>query len=165
MIIRRLRRERSRALLIGGALCCFAGAFALTPTDVRSQLAPPPPAVLSRASPQPVAAATAIVAASDPFAPRAALDDERPSPIPLPPVPLALRPLPGHDASTVTSDRVTAIVMGPQPTAVVEHGIRTDVVGVGDRVGSATVSAIASDAVILSDGRRLALNAADEAKP
>ena len=162
MIRRYLLRERNRMLLTGGALCCFAAAFALTPDDVRSQLAPAPAFGTLGAVQRPVAPATALAASSDPFAPRAAIDDDRPTKLPLPPVPLALRPLPGQSALLQANDRVSAIVMGPQPTAIVEHGDRTDVVGAGDRIGPATVIAITSDAVTLSDGHRLTLNAAGE---
>ena len=53
---------------------------------------------------------------------------------------------------------VRAIVLGESPKALVDIDGRTIVVGVGSSLGSAVVTAIAADAVLLDDGERLALD-------
>lgn len=136
----------SRELLAACALCCFACAFVLAPSGVRSQLAAPVRASDAGAVQRPPAAASAIPVEGDAFAPRSAADDDP-------------TPAPAHVAGAILqpSARVTAIVTGARPTALVEIGPSVRAVSVGDVLGGSRVAFITDDAVELSNGERLSL--------
>jgi hypothetical protein len=53
--------------------------------------------------------------------------------------------------------RVTALVTGPHPYALVDDGGTTRLVTLGDRIGDTMVAAISASGVRLADGRRLPL--------
>jgi hypothetical protein len=69
--------------------------------------------------------------------------------------------LPGSAPDPVPgSPRVTAIVTGPHPYAMLETGGVHELKGLGDPVGGVAIVAIAIDGVRLRDGRRLAVDPA-----
>jgi hypothetical protein len=135
------------------ATVCFSGAVALTPAEVRSRLdrtradAPPP------AAPSPPLAV--VVPDGDPFVPRAPDDSATPAAAP---VALALPLAPRAPDGPI----VRAIVTGDRPSALVDDGTATRLVGPGDRVAGATVTGIDANGIALDDGRRIALPAAEE---
>jgi hypothetical protein len=151
----------NRAALVAGSIACFASAILLWPAGVRSQLdvqtreRPLTPA--PRAEPS----LLAVAPEGDAFAPRAVVDDEPPPVRPparaLPPLP-AVRPGAALQRSTAVT-HVTAIATGEYPTAVVEAGGAPRIVSVGDPLDGSTIAAIDDDAIRLSDGRRLSLEA------
>ena len=158
---------RSRAALGAVAFGAFAGAFVATPLTAHSSAvdrsggAPP-------ASPVAEPAAVAvIVPRRDPFAGGAPA--ERPATAPVasgtlgavPPIPAALSVLPpnagasGNALPFASAARVTAIVTGPHPFALVDEGGTTRVVGPGERIGAETIAAIGADGVRLANGTTL----------
>jgi hypothetical protein len=143
----------SRTLLAGCALACFALAFALTPSDVRSQRNQRRNAPTFASAPRFPATLRPVAPAGDAFAPRFTVEDDAPAPArPSARLAASLRPLdPG---------RVTAIATGSRPTAIVEGGSGARAVFVGDPLSGSRVSAIADNAVRLADGRRLTLDPA-----
>lgn len=162
--LRTLVRGR-RALFGAGALLCYAAAALLAPGNAHPQAArgrvPEPVAVQTSAEPLP----TPVAPANDAFAPRAVLDDDAPplstkAALPaLPPLPhLLAAPRPG--IRPPEQAEVTAIATGAQPTAVIDTGTQTRVVGVGDTLEGATIERIDQRGVQLSGGRRLLLDPA-----
>jgi hypothetical protein len=152
-----------RPLLVAASLACFAAAAVLAPTGARSQLdfqpRPSPDAAGATTAPPPVA----IAPERDAFAPRAALDEDPRPPLPVPPVPLPpLRPLTVTNAPPrpVAVSRVTAIVTGAQPAAIVDTGTGLRLVTTGDALDGSTIAAIDDDGVRLTDGRRRSLEPA-----
>lgn len=144
----------SRTLMGGCALTCFALAFALTPSDVRSQRNPPSPGPpVHSPSPSP-AEIRPVAPLGDAFAPRSFDDDDAPAVARLaaPAVPGLKPPLP------LVPARVTAIATGSRPTAIVETDSGTRAVSAGDALSGSRVSSILDDAVVLDDGRRLPLD-------
>jgi hypothetical protein len=155
--------ERSNRLIAALAVACFAAAFALTPSEVRSRLSSGPAALLATAGTIPAAPVVADVPAGDPFAARAP-DDDLPSAPALRPAdalparldgrgPMPLRP--------VASARVGAVAVGAHPEALVDDGGHTRLVTVGDRLDGAAVTAIDDGGITLADGRRLVLAPVD----
>jgi hypothetical protein len=150
--------RNKRPLFGAAALLCYAAAIVLAPAGVRSQLdsRPRPPDVTeTRIEPAP----RAIAPERDAFAPRASIDDDPPPVLPAPP------PLPRLPAPRVVSaiapapalSHVSAIVTGTQPTAIVDSAEGTRLVGLGDALDGSSVAAIANDAVVLANGKRLTL--------
>lgn len=158
---------RSKHTLLGaGALTCYVAAIVLAPAHVRSQL----DGRLAKETVQPPARVEPLPAAVSPdgdaFAPRATIDDD-PSPAPPPSAPQPLprlltapnvlaRPLP----LPLPSTHVTAIATGTQPTAIVDSGGTTRVVGVGDALDGSTIERIDQKGIALADGRQLLLEPA-----
>jgi hypothetical protein len=163
----------SRPLIASAAIACFIGAFALTPSEVRSRIGTP--AVPSSASPTPADAAIALVApAGDPFVPRVIEADASTgrgsaSSALAPLMPLShLGPLPANlgaggisplDLAKATTPTVSAIVTGDHPTALVVDGDQPRVIAIGDRLDGSTVVSIDEGGVALSSGQRLTLPA------
>jgi hypothetical protein len=154
--------RNKRPLFGAAALLCYAAAIVLTPTGVRSQLD-------SRVGPAQITdipidqAPRAIAPERDAFAPQASVDDDQQPVFPSPPPQLSRLLLP-HVAPapapiTVTS-RVTAVVTGTNPTAIVDSGGESRLVSLGDALDGSTIVAITNDAVVLGNGKRLTLQPA-----
>jgi hypothetical protein len=158
---------RSRAALGAVALVAFAGAFVATPLAARSSAVEPSaagPTASPRAEPDDVAV---VVPRRDPFAGGVPALRAAAAPITsgalgaMPPIPAALGVLPanagaGGIASPFASPaRITAIVTGPHPFALVDEGGTTRVVGTGERIGADTIAAIGTDGVRLANGTML----------
>jgi hypothetical protein len=150
--------EQASRLIATAAVACFIGAFALTPSEVRSRITPPRPVASAGAAPPP-SAAPAAIPEGDPFAPRAADATVVVTP-PVAPPPLALtRVGPVVPFVPPSNARVSAIAVGAHPGALIVEGDTTQLVTVGDRFDGTTVAAIDDGGVTLGDGRRLTLPA------
>lgn len=145
----------NREICAGAALVCYAAAFVLTPSSVRSQITIPmsgaPHALPNLAPP-----VTAVRPQRDPFAPRAHVDDDVQSDLPsrpsqLVPVPRELAP---HGGDTV---HVTAIATGIQASAIVEVGGMSRVVVTGDALDGSRIQTIDHNTVELDNGKRFVL--------
>jgi hypothetical protein len=159
---------RSRAALGAVAFIAFAGAFVATPLAARSSAGEQPadgPATSPIPEPPSVAV---IVPRRDPFAGGVpAVPAAAAAPIAsgalgaVPPIPAALGVLPPNAGASGIAlpfgspARVTAIVTGPHPFALVDEGGTTRVVGTGERIGAATIAAIGPDGVRLTNGTTL----------
>jgi hypothetical protein len=159
---------RSRVLLGGGALCAFAGAFVLVPLRATETAGPqaatalPSPAILQEH-------VAAVIPRRDPFAgdatpstPGPTSSATLPPPPPLPPIPARIGPLPPNagafgDEPSLSGTRVTAIVSGTRPYAVVEELGRGRLVTVGDVVDRDRVIAIDVAGIHLAHGSTLAI--------
>jgi hypothetical protein len=146
--------RRSRAAIAGGGLLAFAVAFASMPILAgghEAVVAPTPRGPVATAPPTPQAV---VAPQRDPFAggPPDAKTASRPSqaavPVPpLPPIPATIGPLPANDGAAgepplQTTPRVTALVAGAHPYALVDENGRTRIVAPGDRLGGDRVVAI-----------------------
>ncbi len=147
-----------RSLCAAGALLCFAAAFVLTPSDVRSQSAALPEATALSARTPPEPPLHPIAPRRDAFEPRVSVDDGLaatalvPSMLPSPPPRFHASPL-GADAGL----RITAIATGERPTAIADDAGTTRTLSIGDTIAGATVTGIGTDRVTLSDGRSIVL--------
>jgi hypothetical protein len=162
---------RLATMLVAGALCVLplttqtspiAGAAGVHDTSEDSNLAPPAQLIFP-----------AYEINRDPFVPQGAMRAKLDSGtvpvdvgqgtdigIVLPPNPGASQggvpqSIPGNPA---VGPVVRAIVLGDPARALVEAGGTVRVLGVGDRLGALTVSAIAEGRVVLSDGSSLMLD-------
>jgi hypothetical protein len=150
------RTRFERGAFAAGALICYAAAALLAPSGASSQLTP-----AVSLSAEPVLAHNVPVApvapARDAFAPRIAFAMDAPPPamrlLPTPP-PLTAHGEPGHVESTA---RVTAIVTGQSPRAIVEIGGVSQAVGIGDRLAGARIITIDAEAIGLDNGTQLQL--------
>ena len=143
-------RSRSFCALTG-ALLAIAG-LALVPLYARSagQIRPLPSIdALSEHLSAPALGKADLPAISDPFV--------RPIVEPVPASHLGHPGLTRSPSIPRDAPTVRAIVTGGEPRALLENGAVTLIVGIGDRVGEATVRAITDDAVSLDDGRHLRL--------
>lgn len=152
-----------RVVLATGALICYAAAVALSPSDVRSQLNVPSGEALPESRLPIETPPAAITPEGDAFAPRAAIEDDPPRAPAVQPSTAALPAL--HAAPVVVprrrpDTRVTAVAVGARPTAVVESGSTSRVVGIGDPLDDSTIDAIDGDGVRLANGHRLLLDPA-----
>ncbi len=161
----------SSRLIAVGAVACFIGAIALTPSEVRSRLSPE--RSVATATPPSLAPEPAIVMpGGDPFAARVIEADPTQMPQPrasglasLPVFSLAhIGPLPANAGAgmmtlgpSLGGLRVSAVIIGVHPTALIVDGTVSRLVAAGDRIGDARVITIDTSGVDLSDGRRLAL--------
>jgi len=130
-----------RTIFLGGALCCFAASIISIPNPGDTQ----------NAQGTPVAAGPhGTIRGSDaqPFEPRR--DAFTPA------VDLSREHVPPPRAPRATL-RVTAIVNGERPGAIVESPDGAHAVGVGDALDGSAVSAIGPGVVLLADGRKLYL--------
>jgi hypothetical protein len=153
-----------RALLVAGALGCFAAAIVLAPSDVRSQLDAGRRDTVAEPAPSAQVPVVAVAPRDDAFAPRAEIDDDRPAGA-TQPLPVALPRLPGTPAqqTPAAGTRVTAIATGALPTAIVESGGSSHVVTVGDPLDGSSITAIKRSSVTLASGRHLSLEPAASA--
>jgi hypothetical protein len=154
--------QAERVALGALALAAFAGAFATTPIIARSAAIPPVSTMPSVAPiaerPEPV-----VTPRRDPFAGGVTATPAPQSASTLPPIPAIpalLRPLPpnagaGGTPLTFSGIRVTAVISGRHPFALVEDGGVTRMVTVGETLDETRVDAIDSDGLRLADGRLL----------
>jgi hypothetical protein len=165
---------RSRSALGALALVAVAGAFVATPLAARSSAVDAAAAGTTMAAPTAEARSVAVILPRrDPFA--GGLPTEHAAATPsaagalsaLPPLPAALGVLPpnagalGAVSPFVSTARVTAIVTGPHPFALVDEGGSTRVVATGERIGTETIAAIGAAGVRLANGRTLRIASAD----
>src|SRR5260370_6865222 len=157
----------SRVALGGAALAAFPAAYVTTPIVARSQsgtLADHPP---SRESAAPEPRAAIVAPRRDPFA-GAPLADASAGPATpsepatrMPSVPAAIGPLPPNAGAgsgpfpLAPPLRVTAIMTGAHPFALVDEGGTTRILTIGDEFGGAVIAAIRLNAVHLPSGPTL----------
>ena len=172
----------SRTLLATSAFAAFTGAFVSAPFVARGA-ADDHVVRTAPATPAATAGAFALVLPRrDPFAgdPPATHPSSPPmAPIeampPISDIPAAIRPLPANagasgfalpftppSSTSITSSppRITAVVTGAHPFALVDEGETTRVVTVGDRIQGVTIVGITIGGIRLSDGTRLSIEAA-----
>jgi len=176
--------RRSRAALSLAAFGAFAAAYVTTPiaarsaADWRPAIAPlpepahePPPFAVVLPRRDPFAGAPDAAAAGSTRSEDARLSYSLPRDVPsaapwphalepLPPnagAPAASPPFPVPVAAQPLSARITALVTGAHPYALVDDGGTTRLVTLGDRIGDAIVAAISAAGVRLADGRTLPL--------
>jgi hypothetical protein len=165
---------RNRSALSALALVAFAGAFVATPLAARSSAVETAAAGTTTAAPDVEARTVAVILPRrDPFT--GGLPTERAAATPsaagalgaLPSLPAALGVLPANAGARgavlpfASTARVTAIVTGPHPFALVDEGGSTRVVGIGERIGTETIAAIGADGVRLASGQTLRVASAD----
>lgn len=165
----------SRALLATSAFAAFAGAFVTAPLVARGaadddivRTAPAMPAATA-------GAVALVLPRRDPFAgdPPAAhpsspsttlMSSMTPTPS-TSEIPAAIRPLPpnagaaGSALPFAVPPRITAVVTGAHPFALLDEGGTTRVVTVGDRIDGVAIVAITATAVRVADGTMLMIAA------
>jgi hypothetical protein len=154
----------SRVVLGAAALAAFSAAYVTTPIVARSQsasLADHPPV---RVSAEPEPRAVIVAPRRDPFAgaPVAEAGGDAATPrepaARMPSVPAAIGPLPpnagagGGPFPLAPPLRVTAIMTGAHPFALVDEGGTTRILTTGDEFGGAVIAAIRFDGVHLASG-------------
>jgi hypothetical protein len=164
---------RSRAALATLAVLCFAAAFALTPNDAQSAL---PETVITERMANPEPADTVVTSDITPMRdPFLVANVERPS-VPAPMAafpPTALTPLPSNLSETTLptlplgqiagpTERVSAIISGPHPYALVTNGNQTRLVSAGDALFASRVTAISIDGVTLANGLTIHVEASTQ---
>ena len=167
----------SRALLAAVAFAAFAGSFVTTPIVAHGAAAPPTSSTPGVRPLPALSAVAAVLPRRDPFAGDAPVVASSaaahaagiPSLPALPALPAALRPLPpnagaGNGPSPFAAPlvaapaaRVTAVVTGAHPFALVEDAGSTRLVTVGDRISGDTIAAITADGIRLARGTVLAV--------
>ncbi|HYZ16470.1 MAG TPA: hypothetical protein VE591_08720 [Candidatus Acidoferrum sp.] len=149
---------RSRGALVAGALLAFAGAYATTPIVARSAaepLVPSPSLPPSSALTTPIAL---VAPQRDPFA-------RAPAPIAssFPAIPAALGALPPNPGAPVSIPppalRVTAIVSGSHPYALVDENGIARIVSAGDALAGERIAAIDAEGIHLAHGTTLPIAA------
>jgi len=162
-----LLARSKRALLAVAALLCYVAAIVLAPSNVRSQLDPRPHEALLDPQPPFVAPPAPVAPQRDAFAPRATVADDAASAapvlsvpaLPLPArLPVAIAPPP----RPISSPRLTAIVTGTEPAAVIEVGSEAQLVTIGDPLEASTITTIDDDGIGLANGHRLPLEPAPQ---
>jgi hypothetical protein len=148
---------RSRGALIAGALLAFAGAYATTPIVARSAAAPLA-AFPSLAPSSPLATPFApVVPQRDPFA-----REPAPAAAAVPAIPRAIGALPPNPGAPALvpapAVRVTAIVSGRRPYALVDESGAARIVSVGDALAGERIEAIGSDGIRLAHGTTLTIS-------
>jgi hypothetical protein len=151
-----------RPFFAAAALLCYAAAIILAPTGARSQL-DSRTRVADVAETRVEPAPPAITPERDAFAPRASVEDDPPPVLPAPPAQLPRLPV-SHvvsaPAPAAVASHVAAIVTGTHPTAIVDAAEGSRLVNIGDALDGSTVVEIATDAVVLANGKRLTLESA-----
>jgi hypothetical protein len=158
-------RRSSRLALGAAALAAFSAAYVTTPIVARSQSTSRAEGVPARASASPEARAVVVAPRRDPFAgapvaetPGSSPAAPRESAARMPSVPAAIGPLPpnagagGGPFPPTPAMRVTAIMTGAHPFALVDDGGTTRIVTTGDEFGGASIAAIRTDGVHLASG-------------
>lgn len=152
----------SRAALAGAALLAYAGAFSTAPTTA-SVATVARAAALTDKVPQAVRLVV-VVPHRDPFAggmPAAVHIATAPpiaAPPPFPVIPPSLGPLPpnagarGAPFPFSPAERVSAVVTGARPFALIDGGSTTQLVTVGDRYAGERIVAIDTGGVHLQSG-------------
>jgi hypothetical protein len=146
---------RSRGLLAGGALLALAAAYATTPIVARSAAGPLP--AIPSVAPRPAAEArlAVVLPRRDPFTAEPEATAQRaPEVAALARIPAAINALPPNPGAAAllppTALRVTAIISGRRPYALVEEDGGTRMVSVGDLLHGERVVAIAADEIRLT---------------
>jgi hypothetical protein len=174
----------SRAAIVALTALCAAGAFALAPIGARSSIEPTPPRLASIDMPIALEPSNPATITRDPFSEPLAHPAPTLAPAYTPtsaqigtlgvaasagpvgetlPSNLAndtIPAIPGTPDASVAGARVTAIVTGARPFAMIELGGVHQIKGIGDHIGGQTIVAISIDGVRLSNGDRLAVDAA-----
>jgi hypothetical protein len=163
---------RSRGMLVAGALLAFAAAYATTPIVARSAAAPLVP-VPSLAPSSPLATPLALVIPRrDPFSrePGAAAAPSRsPALSGLPAIPALIGALPPNPSAVALipppAVRVTAIVSGSRPYALVDENGSARIVAAGDSLGGQQIKAIRPEGIRLAHGALLPIAPAPSDAP
>lgn len=164
----------SRSAIVGMSLVCVIGAVALAPARARSSDSPRPasaapfgvsdapvpaadiPIVRDPFTGEPSSRSTVATAALPPAsAPALPRGDVGPLPSNLANPAIPTVPADATPASTATATRVTAIVTGAHPYAMVETAGNHEIKGIGDRIAGTPIAAIAIDGITLVGGQRL----------
>jgi hypothetical protein len=154
----------SRVALGAAALAAFSAAYVTTPIVARSQsgsLANHAPAPASAA---PEARAVIVAPRRDPFAGAPVAEGGQSAATPrepasrMPSVPAAIGPLPPNAGAgtgqipLASPLRVTAVMTGAHPFALVDEGGTTRILTTGDEFGGGIIAAIRVDGVHLASG-------------
>ncbi|MDB5042147.1 MAG: hypothetical protein JWN27_2873 [Candidatus Eremiobacteraeota bacterium] len=173
-------RRSSRVALAAAALAAFSAAYVATPIVARSQSGSLAERVPERASASPEPPAVVVAPRRDPFAGAPAgqaSGSSRAAPgesaARMPSVPAAVGPLPpnagagGGSFPLAPAMRVTAVMTGAHPFALVDDGGTTRIVATGDELGGAVIAAIRIDGIHLGSGAiiPLATPAAGQSAP
>jgi hypothetical protein len=159
-----LALHRSSRVVVGAAaLAAFSAAYVTTPIVARSQSGSLADRAAVRASAVPEPQAVIVPPRRDPFAGAAiaevagAATPREPS-ARMPSIPAAIAPLPPNAGAatgpfpTAPSLRVTAVMTGAHPFALVDEGGTTRILTTGDELGGALIAAIRFDGVHLASG-------------
>jgi hypothetical protein len=172
----------SRAALAAAAFLCFGGAFVTTPIAARGAASALSPARTPspRDEPPPIAGVTpkrdpfageppATPRAAQPVAPASSL---RSFALAVPPGVTALPPNAGagsmpspFGAPAVRAARVTAVVGGTHPYALLDDAGAIRIVTTGDRIDGDTIVAIDADRIRLAHGAALVLTPSSMPSP
>ena len=166
----------SRVALGAAALAAFSAAYVTTPIVARSQSGSLVDRVPERTSPAPEPRAVIVEPRRDPFtgapvaaaAPGPAMPREPAARMPS--VPAAIGPLPPNAGAgsgpfpLATALRVTAVMTGAHPFALVDEGGTTRILTIGDAFGGAVIAAIRVDGVHLASGAIVPLAASASAQ-
>jgi hypothetical protein len=159
-----------RRTLAIAACCCFVGAYALTPSGVRSHAAIDL-ASLPKRQTTPVEPLVIVTPSDDPFRARV-IDLPSPAPRTRAPVPIPLDlprigPLPPNAGASGAARLpvlraaalayTSAVALGNRPAAVIVTERGAQLVELGDAFEATRIRAIDERGVSLADGRRLAL--------
>jgi hypothetical protein len=160
-------RRSSRVAFGAAALAAFSAAYVTTPIVARSQSGSLADRVPERATASPEARAVVVTPRRDPFAGARIAETTDSSPAPgipresaarMPSVPAAIGPLPpnagaaGGPFPIAPAMRVTAVMTGAHPFALVDDGGTTRIVTTGDEIAGAVIAAIRIDGVHLASG-------------
>jgi hypothetical protein len=162
--------RRSRVTLGCMAVVAFAGALRVAPTT--AQIRDPLPTAPATSAPN-VARIAVVFPRRDPFAggfavvspvgPRKSNETEA-SVASIPPIPAILAPLPPNAGAsmsplgTTSTERVSAVVTGSHPFALLEDGPTALLLSIGDDHDGRRISAIDQSGVHLNDGTLLKLS-------
>lgn len=161
-------RDNDRRLFVALSLALSLGSASLLPLTAQSALdgGVTETALAAPVVPRIPGALTfpEIKVARDPFVPLPAVSDARENLAPTQTADIILPPNAGAEqmpglsvAGEAGTPVVRAVVLGPQSRALIEDGGSVKVLGVGDALGNATISAIDSTGIELSTGTRLLL--------
>jgi len=160
--------RRSRAAIVIIALACFIGAFGFAPLSARSAadtLAFPAPLGVH---PQAIAQHLAIIPAQrDPFSGASDADTQAsPAPFAIPRIPATIGGLPSNLTGMIPlipgmpgasapgeATRISAVVTGEHPYALVSEGTQNVLKGIGDRIDGLRIMSITIDGVLLEGGQ------------
>ncbi len=159
----------SRTAIVGFSALCIGGAFAFAPIRARGSVAESV-AAPARVAYGAVAAAPEAVR-RDPFTEPAAIPPPASSnaALALPHPSAAVGPLPPNlsddgipamPGTAAAGVRITAIVTGAHPYALIDAGGVHTIKGLGDRIGGVPIDAIDLDGIRLHDGTHLAVDPA-----
>jgi hypothetical protein len=156
---------RSRVVLAGAAFASFAASFVATPLVARSAGDLAAPSMPSATPAAVIATRAALVPRRDPFAVDPQQNAPAPPAVALPAIPASLGPLPPNAgappppfALSAQPARVTAVVTGVHPFALVDDGGASRIVTLHDRIAGESIVAITPLGVQLERGRLLNVN-------